>query len=150
MSNNETDPLDVPTESINTRHRRELAEDEQRFDAERRARARATRAAELEREAAQAPPIDWSARIDAAVAAERERLQELLPVLIAELNERQAAAITKLGSEVRREARGDLHDLRASLSELRLALAEFKLATANERAKVLDLPALPRRTAELN
>src|SRR5262245_64810350 len=81
-------------------------------------------------------PVDWDARIRAAISRERQFQRDVLAEVIAEL---------------RAEASNDLEratrSLTAELADLKATLAELRLALASDRTKPLDLPALPSRRA---
>jgi hypothetical protein len=81
---------------------------------------------------------DVDARIANAVAAEHERMIAIVGAAIAELmNSERREIMAKLRDETR--------ELKIEVAKFASEVAELRAATAVERARVLDLPALPRR-----
>jgi hypothetical protein len=113
--------LAKPVESVNTRRRREFEFEEHERRTERRAERRAARAAEIEREP---PPVDWTAHINAAVAAERAYSSEVLTQLIVELRHEHA-------DNLKRETTAQA----VEIANLKVAIAELRVEVATERTK---------------
>jgi hypothetical protein len=108
------------------------------------------------------PPreINWSARIAAAIAAERKRTDARIEAAISAERERTdkriadgLAGLAEAVGEARAGTADDLERATRSLTveirELRAAVAELHVLTASEKSAPVDLPRLPP-TRELN
>jgi predicted DNA-binding ribbon-helix-helix protein len=120
-----------PPEDRNDRHRRELAEDEQRHAAEQDASEVARLRAQID---------DLRGDLLNLARATRECMDGL-----GAINDERAAAFNTLRDKLT-EQTSQLHDARLDLANVRGDLSALKLALADQRAaRALDLPDAPRR-----
>jgi hypothetical protein len=99
-------------------------------------------------------PIDWSSIIDrrvaAAVAAVRAEMLAEVETSRAFVLEIVGEAMGQVWATQREDAATELRDVKTALAEVERTLGEVARTLAQERARVLDLPALPRRSSDLN
>ena len=108
-----------PIESMNTRHRREIAEQERRFEIKRREERR--------REAREQCEVSSNRRIESL----EEQVLEVVRCMI--------TACEGLENELRRVT-AENNELRAKQAQLEIALAELRLVLAERAGKVIDHP----------
>jgi hypothetical protein len=116
--------LAMPIETVNSRHRREIAERDEAWAEARAARVRQQE--EIIGRSRTAPP-DWDERICAAMAVEREHLDELLAELVAEIEDR-----------VFKHVDNEMRPRDVQIAELKLANVELKLANAQLRTELIN------------
>jgi hypothetical protein len=145
LAGREVDPLDVPVERINDRHRRELAEQDRRFARERRAPRPLTdtEAARHEQRLMDLQQQNVMQAVADAIAAERAYTGELLTQLIVQLRQEHVDALERATTSTAVE-----------IANIRVTLAELRLEVATERTKaataVLDLPTISLRGSRTN
>jgi hypothetical protein len=126
-----TDPWDgvrsePPVETRNQRDRREITEQETRFDAE-----RAREAHRLDTRLLTAADVDQ--RIASALAAER---QAVIPALRAAVDE----LLDQEREHAKRELTESMRSLELQIARLESALSALQPALTTERGKAIDLP----------
>ena len=148
MGNDElvAEALSRPLESRNDKDRREISEQEQRFERERRAEQRRR---ERERTAAEPEPVNMDLVVATVVADERAFMTEVLGEVVAEIEARQRDTL----DDVVRPLKAEISELRVLIADERVKLAEVRqqLAADHSGSKtILDLPALPSLRGRVN